>query len=34
MLQCSKYHGYTMNKSSIKVKEELGSWKREEHYLE
>jgi len=33
MLQCSKYYGYTMDKSSVKVKGELRSSKREEHYL-
>ena len=32
MLLWFKYHGYTMDKSSIKVKEELRSRKREEHY--
>ena len=33
MLRYSEYHGFTMDKSSIKVKGELRSWKREEHYL-
>jgi len=33
MLLCFNYHGYTMDKSSIKVKGELRSRKREENYL-